>query len=167
MNQSVANPLIIGSETIKRSPLGEELSDDQCATLAAAVSARQLKEGEFLIEEGHQDDSLHVIVKGRLEVVKGTGGGDWVSLHFLRAGDMAGELGFIDGQEHSAALRAVSDCEVFSLKRSAFEALLNKDPDLVYKVMRAIVRTVHVILRRMNAQYVELTNYISKQHGRY
>lgn len=167
MNQSVANSLSVDSETIKRSPLGEELSDDQCAALAAAVSARQLKEGEFLIEEGRQDDSLHVIVKGRLEVVKGTGGGDWVSLHFLRAGDLAGELGFIDGQEHSAALRAVSDCEVFSLSRSAFETLLSQDPDLLYKVMRAIVRTVHLILHRMNAQYVELTNYISKQHGRY
>jgi CRP/FNR family transcriptional regulator, cyclic AMP receptor protein len=33
--------------------------------------------------------------------------------------------------------------------------------------MRAIVRTVHSILLRMNLQYVELTNYITKQHGRY
>jgi CRP/FNR family cyclic AMP-dependent transcriptional regulator len=34
-------------------------------------------------------------------------------------------------------------------------------------VMRAIMRTVHRILRSMNLQYVELTNYIAKQHGRY
>jgi hypothetical protein len=33
--------------------------------------------------------------------------------------------------------------------------------------MRSIMRTVHRILRGMNTQYVELTNYISKQHGRY
>jgi hypothetical protein len=26
---------------------------------------------------------------------------------------------------------------------------------------------VHRILRSMNLQYVELTNYIAKQHGRY
>ena len=38
---------------------------------------------------------------------------------------------------------------------------------LVYRVMRAIMREVHGILRRMNVQYVELTNYITKQHGRY
>jgi hypothetical protein len=29
------------------------------------------------------------------------------------------------------------------------------------------MRTVHRILRSMNLQYVELTNYIAKQHGRY
>jgi hypothetical protein len=33
--------------------------------------------------------------------------------------------------------------------------------------MRAIVRTVHAIQRRLSMQSVELTNYIYKQHGRY
>jgi CRP-like cAMP-binding protein len=165
MHQS--SNVAIDGETVKGSPLGEELSDAQSAALADIVTTRVLAEGEFLLREGHRDDALHVIVEGKLEVVKSAGGGDWVSLHILHGGDMAGELGFIDGQEHSAALRAVSGCKVFSLKRDDFEGLLHRDPELVYKVMRAITRTVHGILRRMNTQYVELTNYISKQHGRY
>jgi len=78
-----------------------------------------------------------------------------------------GELGFLDGVEHSASLRAMGNCELLRLERTSLEGLLDKDPDVVYKVMRAIVRTVHRILRNMNAQQVELTNYITKQHGRY
>ena len=35
------------------------------------------------------------------------------------------------------------------------------------QVMRAIIRAAHRILGRMNAQFVEMSNYISKQHGRY
>ena len=80
---------------------------------------------------------------------------------------MIGQLGFIDGVEHSAGVRALNNCEVFTLHRNDLEALLLEDPDLVYKVMRAIVRTVHTILRRMNIQYVEMSNYITKDHGRY
>ena len=53
------------------------------------------------------------------------------------------------------------------ISRQDMEALLPEDPELVYKVMRAIVRTVHTILRRMNVQYVEMTNYIAHDHGRY
>jgi hypothetical protein len=34
-------------------------------------------------------------------------------------------------------------------------------------MMQTIVQAVHQILRRMNAQYVEMSNYITKQHGRY
>lgn len=158
---------IVDPETVKNSPLGVELSPDQCQKLAETASAMGLETGMFLLEEGHRDDMVHIVSKGLLEVVKNTGGGDLVTLHILRPGDMAGELGFIDNVPHSAAIRAATNTEVFSVSRADLEALLHEDPDLVYKVMRAIIRTVHGILRRMNAQYVEMQNYITHQHGRY
>jgi CRP-like cAMP-binding protein len=158
---------IVDADTIHRSPLGRELSPAQCDKLSAVVSARGLEQGMFLLEEGHRDDAIHVVTRGELEVVRQTGGGDWITLQVLREGDMAGELGFIDGVEHSAGIRALGNCEVFSLARQDLEQLLTEDPQLVYQVMRAIIRTVHGILRRMNLQYVEMTNYITRQHGRY
>jgi CRP/FNR family transcriptional regulator, cyclic AMP receptor protein len=100
-------------------------------------------------------------------VTRVTGTGDAVTLHLLKAGDIAGEMGFLDGDPHSATLRAIGGAEIYSLTRDALEKLLEGHPRLVYNVMRAIVRTVHSILLRMNLQYVELTNYITKQHGRY
>ncbi len=158
---------IVSAEVIKQSPLGAELDEQQCARLAEVVSVVGLEQGSFLLEEGHQDDAIHVVTKGTLEVVKPTGAGDWITLQLLRPGDMAGALGFIDGVEHSAAIRALTNTEVFSLSRESLEQFLESDPKLVYLVMRAIIRTVHTILRRMNLQYVEMSNYINKQHGRY
>ena len=80
---------------------------------------------------------------------------------------MAGILGFVDGVSHSAGIRALTRCELITLDRGSLESLIPNDPELVYQVMRCIVRSAHRILGRMNTQYVELTNYISKQHGRY
>jgi len=167
MTDKCVEDFVVSKETIKASPLGVELSDDQCEMLAEVTSACGIKDGSFLIEEGQKDDALHIITSGMMEAVSQTGGGDMVTLQVLRAGDMIGEMGFIDGVEHSAGLRAMGNCELMRLDRASFEGLLQKDPDLVYKVMRAIMRTVHRILRSMNLQYVELTNYIAKQHGRY
>lgn len=158
---------IVDASVIQQSSLGRELSLAQCEKLAAVVTACCLEKGMFLLEEGCKDDSIHVITSGELEVVKQVGGGDWVTLQLLRPGDMAGELGFIDGLEHSAAIRALGKAEVFSLARPDLEKLLDEDPHLAYHVMRAIMRTVHGILRRMNLQLVELNNYVTKQHGRY
>jgi CRP-like cAMP-binding protein len=159
--------VMVSVKTIKQSPLGVELDQDQCERLSQVVSAVALKHGSFLLEEGHRDDAIHIVTSGTLEVVKQTGGGDWVTLQLLRPGDMAGALGFIDGVEHSAAIRTVTNTESFSLTREALEQLLKTDPKLVYRVMRAIIRSVHDILRRMNLQHVEMTNYINQQHGRY
>jgi CRP-like cAMP-binding protein len=164
---SVPSTMIADRAMIQNSPLGSELSPEQCDKLAAVVAVLCLKDGDYLLEEEHQDETLYVLVDGRLEVVKCTALDDCISLQLLRQGDMAGELGFIDGQPHSAGLRALSNCTVFSLDRASLESFISSDPDLVYKVMRAIIRTVHVILRNMNLQHVEMMNYITKQHGRY
>ena len=82
-------------------------------------------------------------------------------------GEMAGELGFLEGRPHSASLRAVGNCIAICLTREDFETFIEEDPELMYKVMRAIIRTVHGILCDMNKSHVEMNNYIYKQHGRY
>lgn len=149
------------------SPLAADLSKEQAAVLADLVQTRVVEEGEYLISEGTRDDALHVLLEGKLEVVKQSPIGEPISLHILREGDLAGELSFIDGMEHSVGLRALCPCRVFSLKREDFEGLIEHEPRLVYRVMCAITRSVHRILRRMNYEHIELTNYIYKQHGRY
>ena len=80
---------------------------------------------------------------------------------------MAGILGFVDGVAHIASIRALTQCELLTLDRKDLEGLLDKDPQLVFQVMRSVVRSAHRILGRMNAQFVEMSNYITKQHGRY
>ena len=167
MTEKAVEEFVVSKDAIKSSPLGTELGDEQCRMLAEVTTACGIRDGAFLIEEGQKDDALYVITSGMMEVVSQTGGGAMVSLQVLREGDMIGEMGFIDGVEHSAGLRAMGNCELIRLDRASFEGLLHKDPDLVYRVMRSIMRTVHRILRSMNLQYVELTNYIAKQHGRY
>lgn len=149
------------------SSLGAELSDQEAGVLSGLMSPRELSDGEFLIKEGTTDSSLHVLVEGKLEVVKHTGGGDVASLAVLREGDLAGELSFIDGHEHTVGLRALCQSHILTLQREDFEKAVDENPQLVYKVMRAIARSTHRIVHRMNLESIELNNYIFKQHGRY
>ncbi|MEN8129829.1 MAG: cyclic nucleotide-binding domain-containing protein [Pseudomonadota bacterium] len=154
-------------EIVCTSPLGIELEKNDCEALAKIISTHTLSDGEVLFTEGRIDDSLHVIIRGHLAVTRNTGGGDYITLHILKSGNFAGEMGFVDGKEHSATLRAVGETEVFSLKRQDLESLVEGNPNLIYQVMRAIIRAVHSNLLRMNQQFVEMNNYITKEHGRY
>ena len=149
------------------SALGGELSEEEAGVLGGLMSARELADGDYLITEGESDDSLHVLLEGKLEVVKHTGGGDVAGLAVLRDGDLAGELSFVDGHEHTVGLRALCTTHVLSLQREDFEKIVDAHPKIVYKVMRAIARSTHRIVHRMNNEYIELNNYIFKQHGRY
>jgi CRP-like cAMP-binding protein len=153
--------LVIGSS------LGSELSNEEAGVLADLMNYHDVADGEFLIEEGATDDTLHVLLSGKLEVVKHTGAGESASLAILRPGALAGEMSFVDGAVHTVGLRALTDCRVLSLRRKDFEEIIEQQPRLVYKVMRAVTRSAHRIVHQMNHEFIELSNYIFKQHGRY
>ena len=152
---------------IFRTRLGTELSKEEATKLADLMQMRDLKSGEYLIEEGAADDTLHLVIEGNFEVVKSTAGGGVASIAIVREGDLAGELSFIDGDVHTVGLRALCDCKILSLTREKFEKIVDTDPQLVYKVMRAVARSSHRIMHQMNHEFIELSNYIFKQHGRY
>ena len=154
-------------EALRHSRLGAELGNDQLATLASCLAFRDLEPGEVLVPQGMSDNHLYVIVSGALGVVRGAGTAERVTLLTLTAGDLVGELSFIDETPHYASLVATTPTRVFGLERQRLEALLAEEPLIVYRVMRAIVRTVHEIQRRISMHATELTNYIYKQHGKY
>ncbi len=155
-------------DLLRASVLAAELSDEECAVLSNLITVADLADGQVLVDEGQSDNHIHVVVDGVLSVAKQSKpDGKWINLHVLTKGDLAGELAFMDGNPHYAALRATGPVRVFSLEREKLESLLDKHPWIVYRVMRAIIRVVHGILNRMAVQTSELTNYIYKQHGRY
>ena len=154
-------------EALRGSRLGAELSEEEARILASHLAFRDLAPGEVLVGEGTSDNHLYVIVRGSLGVVRNAGKAGQVHLLTLTAGDLVGELSFLDETPHYASLVAAGATRVFGLEREKLESLLPSHPEVVYRVMRAIVRTVHEIQRRISMQTTELTNYIYKQHGKY
>ena len=154
-------------EGLSKSKLAVELNDDERKVLSQAMTHRTLKQGEVLVQEGSEDDHLYVVTTGSLGVVKAAGTDNEMTLNVIRPGDVVGELSFLDGATRYASLLALSDTQVLGLSRDALEGLLESRPKIVYHVMRAIVRVVHDIQRRLSMQTAELTNYLYKTHGRY
>lgn len=150
---------------LRHSPLTNGLTDVQVQELAGIAYCRRLADQQVLIAEGNIEDSLHIIAEGAIAVTRDMGKGEFTTIHVLRTGDLAGEMGFISGQPHTATLRSLGRTQVCSLEREAFESLIDKDPWLVYRVMCNIIQVNQDILRRMNAQHVELTKYVHRSHG--
>ncbi len=162
------NNLIL--QTLNNSTLTEELRDAEIEILAQLFEIREFKSGEALLRPGEErlKSSLIVLASGEVEATA-TLGGEQATLHLLQPGDLAGIITFAGGNvsQISATVVAKTDCQVLLLERSKFEALLNTQPAIVYYVMRGIVRHTHGIVRRMNTETVEMSNYIYKTKGRF
>lgn len=154
-------------EAVRQCALSAELSADQSAVLAGLMQMKTFGAREVVAPEDLSDNRLCIIVQGELAAIKAFGTDAEELLVSLKAGDFAHELGFLDGAKRYASLVAVTPATVLLLEREALESLIHTHPVILYRVMCAIVRTVHRIQTRLAVQASELTNYIVKQHGRY
>ncbi len=148
-------------EYLRASGLGAELTDEQIHTLSGVVNIRKMSKHDILISEGEHDNQLYVIAKGKFEVCRGGDSGQQITLDLLAPGAMVGELAFLDGLKRTATVRAATDesC-VVCVNRHQLESILPVDPSLVYNVMRAIVRSAHRTVDRMDSNHVHMVHYI-------
>ena len=158
-------PLLL--EALQGSPIGAELSSDERTVLAGLMALRSFGPQQLIGREGEVDDRLFVVVGGALGVIKSAGTAGETLLTTLHAGDLAHELGFLDGTPRYASLVAAENSRVLEIRRVDLESLIESHPRILYAVMCAIVRAVHRVQTRLSIQATELTNYVYKQHGRY
>jgi len=152
-------------DALRSSPLGAELTPSESGVLAELVRVKTLADGEVLLPEGARDALLHIIVSGQIRVVKDTVHRRAL-LHTLEPGDLVGELSFMDDVPRYAALVASGATEVLSLERADLETLIEREPRVVYKVMRAIMRVAHRVQRRLSLQMRDLENYLYLTGGK-
>jgi CRP/FNR family cyclic AMP-dependent transcriptional regulator len=156
-------------DTLRTSTITEELSDDEVRIIEGLFEVQDYKSGEIIVQPGDkQPDNLYILAHGDIEVKIDSEGKQSI-IHVLKPGDLAGIITFVGGaaSDISATLYAVGKTKVLSMARAEFEKLINSHPMIVYKVMRGVVRNVHGIVRRVNSQSAELSNYIYRTNGRY
>ena len=131
---------------LMQSPLVVEMNDAEVSALARIVQIRDCKDGEVLVEEGESNSHLYVPVSGKIAITKRDEHNEWNVLHTLRAGDLAGELSFMDGEPRFASLVANGATRVLVLERSDFEAILTQTHASLVRQYQALLATEGVTL---------------------
>ena len=152
---------------IGKSSVCAEISEDEMKTLASKMGVRPLKDGELLVSEGDADQTLYILAAGKLGVISRGVDGRESLVYTMIQGECAGTRAFVDRTPRKATLRAIGDATVYTLTPAAFDTVVDEQPLLAYKVMRALFRVTHSNLMRMNQETQALSNYIHKTHGRY
>ncbi len=152
---------------VRNSSVGYELGEEKARILAEKLGVRRLKDGEYLVKEGEADQTLFILATGKLAVSSRDAEGADQEVYLMKEGECAGTRAFVEQTPRRATLRSIGTSVVYTLTPTDFEGLLDVNPRLAFKVMRALFRVTHANLARMNQETRELSNYISKTQGRY
>ncbi len=120
-------------ELLKRNEMLAPLSQAQQAELVSHVSSQRFGRGEFIIHQGANGASMFVILEGQADVVVHS---NEQELHVatLREGDAFGEMCLLTGEPRTADVIARTDCEVWELRRSVLQPILQENVGLANRL---------------------------------
>lgn len=124
-------------ETINDSPLFKHLGPDWQERLVNSAQLRAFEADQVIIEEGHQAESLFIVVRGRVRVWTDSDGRQ-VELKTLGPGAYFGEVSLLSGKEATATVEAKSDeVTTVALDRSILLNLVSED-DKVRRMLEGV-----------------------------
>ncbi len=132
------------------------LSDPNAASQSAPPASGKpqtikLNRGEILFSEGENSRAMFLVKSGSIRVFKKKGDA-FIEIDTVRAGQILGELAFLDGLPRSASCEAISSCELQEVSGPVFEAVLAKIPDWFKILLKTVVgrlRTAGTRIRQL------------------
>lgn len=140
----------IDTELLANSAIFKDLDSDELDEVAKICRVQTFKWGEYIFREGDEGDSLFLIAKGAVRISRNVPGTGEEAITVLKKGECFGEMAMLDPSTRSTDAIVDSRCDLITIARSDFEALLDADREIAYKVLRAVIRLLSERLRRTN-----------------
>jgi CRP-like cAMP-binding protein len=110
------------------------LSDDDVAWMAETGTVQSLGDGTTLIRQGSQLDKVYILIEGHMTVsIEGLG-----TVAQLGAGEMLGEMSFVDGSPTSATVAARGTVKFLQLNKQDLETRFAADPSFGFRFFKAL-----------------------------
>ena len=113
-----------------------QLTDEDVEWLLAHGRPRALPAGAVLIRQGAPIDAVFILLAGKLSVW--LAGREEREIARLNAGEIVGEMSFLDARPPSATVKGVEDSTVFAIPRAGLAAKLAADTGFAARFYRAL-----------------------------
>lgn len=153
---------MINVREIEHLPLFKGLTAEELKAVAEIITLETYPAGHRIFEEGEEGcPCLYIIQKGKIDVQKRNKDGDLLTLTVQREGSFFGEISFVDNKPHSATTTtATEETVILKIDRNDFDKLVVRYPMIGYKILMNIVQDMSQLVRKMNAQYVDMAGYV-------
>ncbi len=116
----------------------EQLSDEERAGLQALGIQRTFHKDAILMFQDEFDERLLLLLSGRVKVTRAEGEGREMLLAIRDAGDLLGELAFIDGLPRVATVIALEPVTALLIPAETFRSYLERTPRVAVVLLETV-----------------------------
>src|SRR5262249_30346232 len=120
-------------ELLKHVPLFAGCSKKELEQIAIVADELDFKPGKALIREGSPGREFFVLIEGTVEVTR-----EGKRIDTSGPGEFFGEMALLTDQPRNASVTTTSDVDALILTARSFRSLIEHNPLIALKVMRAV-----------------------------
>jgi CRP/FNR family cyclic AMP-dependent transcriptional regulator len=123
---------------LKRCPLFEHLSADECRRLEARAIGRSFPRRSVLYFPDEPGESVVLLTRGRVKILALTPDGREMIFAFIEPGELIGELAVLDPAPRNERAEAVEDSYALAIPRDEVLWLMGQRPEIALSVTKLI-----------------------------
>lgn len=131
------------------------ISADAAAQICDTLSAVTFDDNETILHEGDDTQALWIILSGEC-IVSRSCPSDEKILAVLNAGDVFGEMSFLQTSPHSASVIAAKPVKACCYHRKDFDTLSRERPEAAFRIAVNIAGVIAERLRQMDTWVCDL-----------
>ena len=140
--------------------LFQDVSDEGLKAACEYLEPAKYNSGQVVYGENEQGGNLYLVKSGKLRVYRLGKNMAEVDLAILKMGDIFGQMSFLDESPHTATVAAMENTELAVISKQRFEELAIAHPRTAYLITKNLLIVIESIVRKMNAEYVSLMDYM-------
>jgi hypothetical protein len=124
----------------------EALSVGELAAVGSITEETDYPAGEIVIREGEPGETLYLIIKGEVSVIKGLDSDSEIELDRIGEGDYFGEMALFEDIERTASIKTETDSRLLMLHKQEFKQIVREYPQIaleICKVLSLRIRRLH------------------------
>lgn len=123
---------------LRQVELFDDMTGADLKTLGERVDTELIEQGREIYRPGDRADRVYLLKSGTVKLARRSEDGKEFILHFLRPGDLFGELCIADRPVRTETATTLEDAFVCTIDGDDFERFLTRHPSLILRVARII-----------------------------
>lgn len=151
-------------ELLRGSDLFRHFDTDVVRTIAAAAKIVRFERNQQIFAEGDEANELYVVQSGRVAIATRSPDGRESVIALMEAGEMFGDMSFLDGEGRSADARALEPSDLVMVPFPPIRQLLDSQPHLLWEVVALLSRRLRAADSTLaDAVFLDVTGRTAKR----
>ncbi|MBD3344992.1 MAG: cyclic nucleotide-binding domain-containing protein [Chitinivibrionales bacterium] len=153
-SSTVAYTILENVVFLKKTPLFSSIRTHDIGAVASIAEELKFRPDDEIVSENDVGDSLFLIKKGSVRIVKKVDEASSIDLAELSVGECFGDMAVFDAEQRSASVRANTECTLLRINGQDLIDVILDHPHISIELLKIFIKR----LRKANAVIRELSS---------